>query len=221
MDQSVYIRLYTEPGRYDSALKLFLWKKQVSTLPTMIQIFSDPIKCPWLQVSLELQFMVINIVYFLVLCHSFVPPSFCPVSRSAPDASPRVALSPPVFYRAGIVWPLSCKMAAHGALSWPIRQIYRSDREQSPLASASAEACLKQNAEHWKLKTWKWKVAKEEVKSYFKEGLVVILVPTPIKPSCLLQKSLQCSHLCREVSVQEFTLMLKIMLWTHISPLYI
>lgn len=55
--------------------------------------------------------------HFLVSCHSFVPLSFCPVSRSAPDASPRVVLSPPVFYRAGTVWPLSCKMAAHGALS--------------------------------------------------------------------------------------------------------
>lgn len=48
--------------------------------------------------------------------------------------------------------------------------------------------------------------------SYFKEGLVVILVPAPIKPSCLLQKSFQSSDLCREVSVRGFGLMEKIKL---------
>lgn len=67
--------------------------------------------------SLQLKFMVINFVHFLVLCHGFVPLSFCPVSGSAPDARPRDVLSPPVFYLAGTVWPLSCKMVAHDALS--------------------------------------------------------------------------------------------------------
>lgn len=66
--------------------------------------------------------MVINYAPFKVLCHSSLPLSFCPVGRSAPDASPRVALSPPMFYRAGTVWPLSCKRVAHCALSRPINQ---------------------------------------------------------------------------------------------------
>lgn len=52
------------------------------------------------------------------------------------------------------------------------------------------------------------------VMPYFKEGLVVILVPATIRASCLLQESLQCSDLCREVSVRGFGLMEKIMLWT-------
>lgn len=105
--------------------------------------------------------------------------------------------------------------------------------QQSTFDSASAEVCLKQNIGHCSFKSWcsvvcKWKVAKETqvsittqvitrervtTMSYFKEGLVVILVPAPIKASCLLQKSLQCSNLCREVSVRGFGLMEEIMLW--------
>lgn len=51
-----------------------------------------------------------------------LPLSFCPVGRSAPDASPHVALSPPMFYQAGTVWPLSCRLVAHCALSRPVNQ---------------------------------------------------------------------------------------------------
>lgn len=49
------------------------------------------------------------------------------------------------------------------------------------------------------------------IMSYFEEGLVVKLVPSTIKASCLLQENLQGSDFCREVSVGVFGLLEKIM----------
>ncbi len=61
-----------------------------------------------------------------MLCHSSLPLSFCPAGGSAPDASPHAALSPAVFYQAGTVWPLSCKLLALCALSRPVNQTHQS-----------------------------------------------------------------------------------------------
>lgn len=137
-----------------------------------------------------------------VLCHSCLLLSFCLVGRSAPDASPHVAPSPPMFYQAGTAWPLSCKQVVHCALSRPINQTNIKQIRASQTVSG------------------KWNVANEthiyiafieesKFLSHFKEGLMLILVPAPIKPSCFLQKSFQSSDLCREVSVQGFGLMEK------------
>lgn len=44
------------------------------------------------------------------------------------------------------------------------------------------------------------------LRSYFQEGLVVILVPTSIKTSCPLQETFQGFDFCGEVSVHQFGL---------------
>lgn len=55
------------------------------------------------------------------------------------------------------------------------------------------------------------------IMSYSEEGLVVKLVPSTIKASCLLQENLQGSDFCREVSVGEFGLLEKIMQGKYFS----
>lgn len=56
------------------------------------------------------------------------------------------------------------------------------------------------------------------IMSYSEEGLVVKLVPSTIKASCLLQENLQGSDFCREVSVGEFGLLKKIIQGKYFSP---